>query len=309
MSTATAETLVVHLPSSPAESAGRQAMAIDALADALGRAVPGLETRIFRRLSDLREYLDASPEEVSLVLTDAALPATAPDSWSLRPLAGLLIDGRTTYRRLVVTSGSSPAERLSDLRGQPLAVVAAAVGDPADYLGRFVFAGLLDPADYFGRLETTTDDGEAVTALLFGGGHPVLVAEFHPLVRRHLGDGLRAIFESAPLPTPVLSERAGALDDDQRRALVEVLGGLDADGPRPEVAEGLGIDGFRVLDDTARRALVSGPLAAGKRFEPLWPPAGTESLPGLEMPAPPAASELPLTLTLPLSATSPEGGR
>lgn len=283
-----AEKLVVHLPSSRAESAGGLATAIDQMTRDLNQNLDGiqLEPEIFRRVSDLEQYL-ATHEDAAVFLTEAAFVADGKSG--LIPLAGFLMDGRETYHRVVVVAADSSARRLSDLRGRELTVVRTAAA--GDYLKDQIFAGQLDPGSYFSALREATGDNEAITDVLFGQAQAALVAEHASLLRANVDAKLRVVYRSRSLPLPVVSIAAQSSDlsDGLRRALTSI----DPASPWLSV---LGIDGFKALEsnrvdrasDSARRLSWTTQVPA--------PEDGT--------PRPPAKA-LPLPYYLPLPESRP----
>ena len=244
VSAAHGERLVVHLPSHGAESAGRLAAGLDQLTTQLDRSLAGLklESEIFRRQADMDSFLRAQ-SEVALVLSDASLLIEPPIG--LTPLARFVMGGGTEYHRVVVVPAQSSVQRLADLQGQELTVVQTTSG--LDYLGPSVFAGELDPASYFSSLRQVVDDGEAVTDVLFGQAPAALVAEHAPLLVANLGTKLRVVYRSGTLSLPIISTRTGALDDEQRRAVLSTLDQLSRGGQGGSLLADLGIEGFRIV--------------------------------------------------------------
>lgn len=289
---AAAQKWVVHLPSSPVESASRQAAALNRLADYLAKAVPGLgvEMQLFRRLADTEEFLGQRPGEVSLVLCDAALLLDLPGDFEATHR--LSRGGKTTYRRQVVVAAGRPElQKLADLRGKNLVVVESGGPSAGRYLARAVFGGLIDPAAYFGKLSPASDDVAAVNEVLFSQADAALVANFNPLLEAKLGKELRVVFTSDELSLPVLAQRG--LSAEQSKAVAAALAGLaGAPGGREILAE-LGIDGFAAIEGRERQALRQAPAPAAKRYELFLPAFGK-----IALPAPPPAADLPLTLDL-----------
>lgn len=288
-----AQKWVVHLPSSPVESASRQAAALNRLADLLGKSVPGLgvETQLFRRLGDAEEFLGAQSAAVSLVLCDAALLLDLPKNFE--PSHRLSRGGKVTYRRqVVVAAARQDLARLADLRGKNLVVVEAAGPSAAAFLGRKVFGGLIEPKEFFGRLQPVADEVAAVNEILFSQADAALVAEFNPLLEAKLGKELRVIWSSEELSLPVLARRSD-LPADQAKALDAALAALPGQSAGREILADLGIDGFVPIPEREQLSLrqLGGPAA--KRYE-LFLPTFTR----ISLPPPPPASDLPLTLEL-----------
>ena len=215
------QTLLVHLPSAPVEAAGDQAEAITALAEYLAARLParGLEPKIFRRWRDAQAFLGDNSEDVTLMLSDASFALDR--SSGLAPAYRFTRDGRSTYRRLLVVRSDRPElEKLVDLRGKTLALVETS-GTTADaaFLKREVFEDELDPADWFTTVASEVDDFSATASVLYGVTDAALVAEYNPLLADHLGQELRAVFESPELSLPVLSVREAAFEPADRAAL------------------------------------------------------------------------------------------
>ena len=289
-----AQKWVVHLPSSPVESASRQAAALNRLADYLAKAAPGqaVEMQLFRRLADTEAFLAEKPAEVSLVLCDAALLLDLPAD--LTATHRLSRSGKTTYRRqVVVAAGRQDLAKLADLRGKNLVVVETGGPAAGTYLGRAVFGGLLEPKDYFAAIKPASDDIAALNEVLFSQADAALVAEFNPLLEAKLGKELRAIWTSGDLSLPVLAQR-GDPDGAPAKAVAAALAGLNSQPAGREILAELGIDGFVPIEGRERLALRRAPAPAAKRFELFPPPTLTKVV----LPAPPAAADLPLTLDL-----------
>jgi ABC-type phosphate/phosphonate transport system substrate-binding protein len=289
-----AQKWVVHLPSSPVESASRQAAALNRLADYLAKAAPGqgVEMQLFRRLADAESFLADKPAEVSLVLCDAAMLLDLPSD--LTATHRLSRGGKTTYRRqVVVAAGRQELAKLADLRGKNLVVVESGGPSAALYLGRTVFGGLLEPKDYFAAVRPASDDVAALNEVLFSQADAALVAEFNPLLEAKLGKELKAIWTSGELSLPVLAQR-GDPEGAPAKALAAALASLGAQPAGREILAELGIDGFVPIEGRERLALRRAPAPAAKRFELFPPPAPTKVV----LPAPPAAADLPLTLDL-----------
>lgn len=299
-----AQKLVVHLPSSPLESATRQAAGLGKLSDYLSRQVPGLqvEPQIFRRVHDAEEFLAGKPAEVSLVLCDAALLIDLPRSLDLVPTHRLASGGKGSYKRLiVVANGRAELKRLADLRGKKLAVVEAG-GPGADaWLGRAVFDDLIDPRQFFGSLAPSADDIAAINEVLFNQADAALVADFNPLLAKNLGSTLRVVYTSDELSTPVLAVRAAGLGAERQAALEAALTGLAGQPGGAEILADLGIEGFLPIPAGERQALRALPPAASRSFELI----GLGGTLRLAPPAPPAAQDLPLALDLGLPQRPP----
>lgn len=287
------QTMLVHLPSAPVESATRQAEAVTALAKELSRALPGppLELKIFRRLADAQSFLAENGDTVALALCDAALAADLPAG--LDPSHRFVHRGRPTYRRLaVVRDERRELQKLEDLRGRSLAVVETAGSGEHDFLAWQVFAGALDPKDWFGSLEPAADDFAATASALYGQTDAALVAEYNPLLIKNLDGELRVIYRSPPLSLPVLAVRAAAFDDARRAALDEALRALAGSSA---LIAALGLDGFEAVAGRGELFAVSDLVR--KRPELAAPQAGAVPV---EVPPLPAATDLPFVLAIEL---------
>ncbi|MEM8931415.1 MAG: PhnD/SsuA/transferrin family substrate-binding protein [Acidobacteriota bacterium] len=291
-----AASLVVHLPSTPVENASRRAAAIERLAEVITSGVPDLqiEPEIFRRFSDAQRFV-AEHDDVAMVFSDAAWVVDLPPTFE--PSHRVVIDGSSTYRRLLVARGA--ARTLGDLRGRRMVTVAAAGPGDADFLGRRIFGDEIDPARWFAEVRFLPDDSAAVTEILYGDADAGLVADFNPLLDQHLGQDLHTVFTSEALSAPVLSIDTRQLTTAQKTAFIEVLTRIDDERA---ILDGLGIDGFAPVDPTERESLTSLPTARRKRFErvaprpyrlPPIPAPPIELLPlalELELPAPPSVA-------------------
>lgn len=289
---AAAQKWVVHLPSSPVESASRQAAAFNRLAEYLAKAAPGLgvEMELFRRLADTEDFLAQRPGEVSLVLCDASLLLDLPGDFEATHR--LSRGGKTSYRRqVVVAAGRAELQKLADLRGKGLVVVESGGPSAARYLSRAVFGGLIDPAAYFGKLLPASDDVAAVNEVLFSQADAALVASFNPLLEAKAGKELRVIYTSDELSLPVLAQRG--LSAEQSKAVAAALADLPSQPGGREILADLGIDGFVPIEARDRQALRQAPAPAPKRYELFAPAFGK-----IALPAPPAAADLPLSLDL-----------
>ncbi len=134
------EVLLIHLPSAPVEAANRQAEAITALAEHLAARLPdrGLETKIFRRWRDARDFLSEQAEDVTLMLSDAS--SNLGLSHGLTPAYRFTLGGRPTYRRLLVVGRELRSIFESPELSLPVLSVREGAFDPAgrDALARAI---------------------------------------------------------------------------------------------------------------------------------------------------------------------------
>jgi len=292
------QTLLVHLPSAPVESAGSQAEALTTLGDYLSRALPDLqlEAKIFRRLEDAMAYLADHGDSVALALSDAALVGDFPAATGLEPYRRFVRQGQPTYRRLVVVrAGREELQKLVDLRGRTLAVVETAAAGGAAFLRGQVFENELDPPAWFREVEPVVDDFAATASVLYGETDAALVAEYNPLLVQHLGGELRAIYESPRLSLPVLSLRS-ELGSELRPMLDRALGDVASDPQAAAALAELGIDGFAAVP--GRSALLADTRSSPARdFEVAVPADGILAI---DPPPPLAAGQLPWTLAVEL---------
>ena len=294
------QSLVVHVPSSPIEGAGRQAAAVEALASLLSAQVEGfdLEPQLFRRLADAQAFLDASPDRAVLLVTDAAwVPDLAARGFA--PAFQMRRDGIDSYRRLVVIPADASARSVADLRGGSLTVVDTTPSSDA-FLRQAVFSGEIDAAEWFSGVAFEVDDFAAVNAVLFGTSDSALVAEYNPLLASNLGRELKVVYRSPPLPLPVVSWRSegpGALDPATRSAVERVMAGLGSSAEGRALMAELGIDALAPVG-SAGRQLASLPETADKAFE-ISAPTGGSAL-RIDPPAPPASGALTYRLAIEL---------
>ena len=290
--------LVAHLPSTPVETASRQAEAITTLVNYLSEQVPGaeLEAEIFRRAGDAERFLSADGDRVSLVLSEAPFVLSLPAAAEIAPTWRSLRQGQTTFRRLLVVKKDSTAQTLGDLQGASLSIVESLTGEAeTSSLEARVFEGELDPASWFGRLERVADDFTATANVLYGQTDAALVAEYNPLLVSHLEKDLRAVFESPPQSLPVLSVRGVHFDGPQLEALEKALAEARTEPKVQAALETLGWEGFAALNSRDLSALESPSRSRSKDFELALP---VTALPDLEIPPPPAASTLPFALAV-----------
>ncbi len=294
--TASGEILLVHLPSAPVEAAGDQAKAISALTEYLADRLPdrSLESKIFRRWRDARDYLSKHSADVTLMLSDAS--STLDRSHGLTPAYRFERDGSSTYRRLLVVRADRPElTRMVDLRGKTLALVATAGAADLAFLKNGVFEDGLDPADWFTDVATEVDDFTATASVLYAETDAALVAEYNPLLASHLGKELRAVFESPELSLPVLSVREPAFEPADREALGRALEELADDARGRQALADLGIQGLRpvaggdLAQESVRRAKTLAIASAAGVTVPLEAPP----LPSPELLSFAVAVELP----------------
>ena len=306
------ETLLVHLPSAPVESAGDLAGAVSALAGLLSDKVPGsdIQAQLFRRWSDANDFLEANGDHVALLLTEASFLLDRGSGSGLVPTHRLVRSGRGTYRRhLVVRSDADALRSLVDLQGRTLAIIETAGSSGLSFLERAVFEGEVSPLEWFGKLESEVDDFSATNNVLYGQAEAALIAEHNPLLAQHLGGDLRAVYTSPPLSLPVLAIREPSFDTQRRAALEAVLATLGEDARGRQVLEGLKLEGFEPVRGAQARAIVELPRPGGKKLEIALP--GTTDL-GLEIAPAPPAGELSFTLAvelpdIPLPRSEEEG--
>jgi ABC-type phosphate/phosphonate transport system substrate-binding protein len=288
-------TLLVYLPSAPVESASRLGEAVTDLGDYLNRQVPGLAVRVrpFRRGEDATAYVQASSQDIALVLTESAFLLDLPAGFSPIPASRLVRSGKETHRKVVVVGpANASVQSLADLKGRSLSLALSGGEGTARFLSRVIFEGALVPQDWFGRIVTEADEFTATANVLFGKSDAVLVSEDNPLLLAHLGKDLRAVFTSPAISLPVLASRSGALTGEQVSALEAAL---DALARRPEgkkIFEGLKSDAFVRIKE------------GGGRFDR----AGLLALPGEERRAPEVATSGLRDLALP-ALPAPTGGK
>jgi hypothetical protein len=265
-----------------------------------------LEPKLFRRLADARTFIEQSPEQAVLVLSDAAW---APDlaSAGFVPAFRLRRDGKDTYRRLLIVPAGAEAKTLGDLRGSSLTVVDTTPSSDA-FLSQAVFSGEVEVSEWFAQTVTEVDDFAAVNAALFGTTDAALAAEYNPLLATNLDRELRVVFRSPPLPLPVVSwraEGAGTLSATVRSGIEHAMAGLGNTAEGKALLAELGIDGFARVDSGDRGRLASLPAAAEKNFEITVPGGHVLSI---EPPAPPASGSLTYRLAIELPRVNVDSG-
>ncbi len=293
------QTLLVHLPSAPVESAASQAEAVAVLTDYLSRELPEvtLEAEIFRHPQDAIAYLAENSEAVALTLSDAAMVSDFAADAGLEPYRRFSRQGAPTYRRLVVVrSDRDELQKLVDLRDLSLAVVETTASAGVAFLHRQVFEGAIEPGSWFGTIAPVDDDFAATASVLYGQTDAALIAEYNPLLTQHLGGELRVVYESPPLSLPVLSLRASVFGTELRRALDRALEGIAEDPRAGSALADLGIDGFTAV--SGRSSLLAEISSSPqKAFEIALPQDGTVTL---EPPPTLAPEQLPWTLAVEL---------
>ncbi|MDA8018351.1 MAG: phosphate/phosphite/phosphonate ABC transporter substrate-binding protein [Thermoanaerobaculia bacterium] len=294
------QTLLVHLPSSPIEGAARQAAAVARLASLLSEQVDGLslEPELFRRLADAQAFLERSPDRVALLITDAAwVPELARSGFA--PAFQLRRGGSDSYRRLLVVPVGSAVQNLGDLRGSGLTVVDTTPAS-GPFLRQAVFSGEIDAETWFSGIDKEVDDFAAVNAVLFGTSDATLVAEYNPLLAANLGEELRVIYRSPPLPLPVISWRqdgAGALDGALRSSLERAVAGMRTSAEGQALMAELGMEALVAVGSAGSR-LVALPETGEKTFE-ISAPSGRSAL-RVDPPVPPPSSALTYRLAIEL---------
>jgi len=172
-------TLVVYLPATPVESAGRLGEAVTDLGTYLSAQVPGLSlsVRPFRKGEDALAYVSSAGNEVALVLSDSSFLMDLPAAFAPTPCSRALRGGKDTVRKIVVVPAADEAVKsLADLRGHSLSLVGASGETSQRYLGRVVFDGQISPETWFGKLVPEVDEFTATANVLFGRSDAALVA-------------------------------------------------------------------------------------------------------------------------------------
>lgn len=291
--------LVVHLPSTPVETAQQQALAINQLAAYLDDRLPelGLESKIFRRAMDASDYVVSEADD-ALILCDAAFLLDSVDSEEYLPLARFQSSDRSTYRRLLVVRQDANFEHLSDLKDKRLTAVELSADDLGSHLQRRIFDDLIDPQAWFGEIRTVSDDFSATAEVLYGQSEAAIVAEFNPLLQNHLEKGdLAVLFESSELPLPVVAMHRHRLSDGEIQSLRRVLAAMADDEAGRQVLARLGWSRLSPLDADQLADLDRAPQQPGKRLQMVTPSSLPPSSPP---PALPQAGTLPFLLQVEL---------
>jgi ABC-type phosphate/phosphonate transport system substrate-binding protein len=300
--------LVAHLPSTPEQTASRQAEAVANLARYLSENVPGveIESEIFGRAVDAAQFLAVDGGRVTLVLSEVSFVLGLPAEAAMAPTWRTIREGRSTFRKFLVVQSDDGIAKLGDLKGKSLSIVESAASGGIASLGAQVFEAELDPESWFGGLRVVTNDFEAVTNVLYGQTDAALIAEYNPLLIRHLGKELKTIYESPPLSLPVLSIHGVTFGGEQLVALRKALANVQGDTVARAALATLGWEGFEVLSSPDLSALRNPWVAGGKKFEIAVPQHGLEGLVALP---PPGAEDFPFALAveLPDLPLDPEG--
>ena len=292
--------LVAHLPSTVVEAAARQAEAITTLASYLSERVPGVDIRpeIFRRATDAAAFLEREGGQAALMLSEAPFVAAPPPGVNMTPAWRSLREGRATFKKVLVVPTGSSAQRLGDLQGNSLVVVEAVPGGGAEDLGRQVFEGEIDPSLWFASIDSVADDFTAIANVLYGQTDAALVAEYNPLLARHLGKDLRILYESPPLSLPVLSLLGAPLNTTQQTALSEALAEAKGQQAVRTALETLGWEGFAPLSPGDLQG--GGPSQQGSGLSLSLAVPGARALEIDEPPPAPVAGALPFALAVEL---------
>lgn len=297
------EVLLVHLPSSPTESAGRLVEGVGELVEHLAAEAPGIITEplVFRRLDDARATLATRSGSVALVLVDAGF-LLDPPAVTLVPGHRVLRGGHGTYRRLVVVRAGDPARAVGDLRRRTLGM---AESTGPDRLNRFiehaVFAGEVTPERFFAELVTVADDLAAAAGVLYRQTDAALIAEHNPLLAAHR-DELAVLYASPPLSLPVLAYNPAVVGAAERRRLARALADLRRTSSGRRARELLAIDGFEPVAATLAESLLALPSSAIKTLTVALPADA-----GLPSSSPPPPGELRFVLPLTLPAVAEPG--
>lgn len=215
---------------------------VDYLGRRLGQPAVLVQRRTYQELNDL---LARNMMDLAFICTGAYLEASKRREVSL--LAVPQVNGKTTYRSLVIVPASSPAREFADLRGKVFAFT-----DPLSNTGYFCPMSLLSrmnqqPETFFARTIFTYSHDRSIAAVLEGvaDGAAVdsLVYEF--ALRRDPGlEGkFRIIRESAEFGIPPVVVPMG-ISEEKKARLKELLLGLHLDPEGAKVLGLLGVDRF-----------------------------------------------------------------
>ncbi len=164
------------------------------------------------------------------------------------------VDGRTTYRSLVIVPAASPARTLDDLRGATFAFA-----DPLSNTGRLAPLFALtqrgeDPRSFFGKTSYTYAHDRSIEAVIKGlvGGAAVDSLVWQWLVSRDPGLAHRAriVWESSPYGIHPIATRRG-LDPGVRERLREAFLTAHETAEGRAILGAMRIDRFVLGDDRA----------------------------------------------------------
>jgi len=141
-----------------------------------------LQTELFRRAADARNFIAANRDRVGIVVSNVDM--LAPD---LTAHFRLTANGQTSYRRVVVVPAKSAIKSLDDLRGRTVSSV----------------DGLRDLGDNTTAVHVT-DDFTAVANALYGKSDAAYVSEWNALLTQRARD-LRVIHTGPPQPMPSIA--------------------------------------------------------------------------------------------------------
>jgi len=221
-------TVVVFLPDAPADEK-RVAETITAMLGQVGNAsgLP-LQTELFRRADDARNFIAANRDKVGIVIANPEFISgemTAHFQLTTR-------EGRQSYRRVVIVPAKSAIKSFDDLRGHTISSVDS----------------LRDAGT--GTAVRVNDDFSAVANALFGKSDAAYVSESNSFLAQRARE-LRIVHTSAPQPMPVIAfapmpvadrtaldngfAAAGALSAIQLGPLVHLI--TEAKRPEPKKIE------------------------------------------------------------------------
>ena len=247
--------MVVHLPEAPIESMSRLAEGVTALATYLQGSVPDLtlEVKAFRKSDDAIQFLTTQGEATALVVSDAAFLLELPEGYEAAHR--FVRRGRETARKIVVVKKDSGLTTLASLKGRSFTMTVGTSEPVMRFVAESIFRSEIDPRSWFGAIARETDDFTSIAAVLYGRTDAALVSEDNPLLANHLDKDLVSVYASPAVSLPVIAVRAGVFTPAQMSALASSVAGL---GSRPEgepIRAVLAVDGFRPIEESARRAV------------------------------------------------------
>lgn len=215
---------------------------VDYLGRRLGQPAVLVQRRTYQELNDL---LARNMMDLGFICTGAYLEASKRREVSL--LAVPQVNGKTTYRSLVIVPASSPAREFADLRGKVFAFT-----DPLSNTGYLCPMSLLSrmnqqPETFFARTIFTYSHDRSIAAVhegvADGAAVDSLVYEFALRRDPGLAGKFRIIRESAEFGIPPVVVPT-AISEEKKARLKELLLGLHLDPEGAKVLGLLGVDRF-----------------------------------------------------------------
>lgn len=222
------------------------AQAYQPLVDYLGRRLDQPAVLVQRRTyQELNDLLTRGMVDLGFICTGAYTEGARRHDLSL--LVVPQVNGRITYRSLVIVPTASPAKEFADLRGKVFAFT-----DPLSNTGYLCPMNLLNwmsqqPETFFARTIFTYSHDRSIAAVLEGVADAAsvdsLVYEFTTRRDPALAGKLRVIRESGEFGIPPVVVPASA-DGERKTRLKALLLDLHLDPEGAKILAALGVDRF-----------------------------------------------------------------